>query len=244
MPKPLGALVVGALALALPAAAAAPRAPVLTSVGHVKRHPEARWTLPQYVEASAIEVARTPEVASDGSFFTENVVVFDTVRETDTHWLYESQLDPGTYYVHVKGWDDSCFHTNFESECGSAWSNILSLTIPAPPPRFQASIRSAHPGAIRVPGSKRVWTYPGDTLLVSFRNAAALPEMKQSYRVCYRGVGAAICRTRRLTGAETDTFRLRVIGRWVPCRTRAIRFTWSVEGRQIAQRTAWVYECS
>lgn len=137
---PLAMLIGAVVALVSPATAAAVNAPVLNSVGHVNRHPEARWTLPPYVQASVVEVARSAETASDGSFFTENVVVFDIAGETDTHWLYASQLGPGRYYVHVKGWDDSCFHTNFETECGPAWSNVLPLTIPNAPPRI-ASVK-------------------------------------------------------------------------------------------------------
>lgn len=237
-----GVAIVALVLLALPDTAAALSAPVLTSVGHVKRHPEARWTLPQYVQASAVEIARSPETASDGGFFTENVVAFDLVGESDTHWLYGSQLNPGTYYIHVRGWDDSCFHTDFKTQCGAAWSNTLRLTIPAPAPRYAASVKSAHPGAIRGLGS-RVWTYPGDSLIVSFRNTTALAGMIARYRVCYRGKGRAVCRVRRLVGRASDTWRLRVLGPWVPCRTRAIHFSWSVNGVTVARRTAWVFEC-
>lgn len=112
------------------------RAPTLLSVSHVQRHPEAVWTLPPSVEASEIQVARKADTGTDGAFFNEKVVISDVLAASDTHWLYESQLGPGTYYVHVRGWDRSCFDTNFVTECGYAWSNALVLTIRDMPPRI------------------------------------------------------------------------------------------------------------
>lgn len=85
--------------------------------------------LPQWVEASAIEVATRPETASDGQFWRENVVIYDPVAERDTEWVYEERLRVGTYYVHVRGYDNSCFHTDFQTDCGFAWSNVMELTI-------------------------------------------------------------------------------------------------------------------
>jgi Host cell surface-exposed lipoprotein len=52
-----------------------------------------------------------------------------------------------------------------------------------PQPRYEASVRSIHPGAIR--DRSRNWTYRGDTVRVAFRNATARPSNSQLYRVCY-----------------------------------------------------------
>jgi hypothetical protein len=173
------------IVLAVPGSASALNPPVLTSVGHVKYHPTATWTLPQWVEAWWVEVATKPDVASDGQFFEENRVVLDSVRTTDTSWTYESRLNPGTYYVHVRGWDNACLHNDFATECGVVTSNTLRLVLPPRPPRYAVTLRSVHVGAIRVPGSARVWTYHGDTLRATLRNTAATSSERRTYTLCY-----------------------------------------------------------
>jgi hypothetical protein len=125
-------VVAGAFALPTGAAAAPP---VLQSVGNVSSHPTAVWSIPAGVTSQVVEAATRPDTASDGSFFRENVVVFDFLEEPDTSWTHERQLDPGTYYVHVEGRDVPCFYAG---NCPvGEWSNILELVIPsavAPPP--------------------------------------------------------------------------------------------------------------
>lgn len=229
--------------LTLPGSAAALNPPVLTSVGHVQYHPTAEWSLPQWVEAWSVGVATKPDVASDGQFFEENRVVFDTVRTTDTSWTYESRLNPGTYYLQVRGWDNACLHNDFTTECGVVTSNTLRLVLPPRPPRYTATLRSIHVGAIRVPGSSRTWTYHGDTLRATLRNAAATPSERRRYRVCYQQF-RRVCRTRTLRGSTTDAVRVDMHGPWFRClHSRQIRFFWIVNGRTIARRTAWIYEC-
>jgi hypothetical protein len=157
--------------------AAAP--PVLTSVSHVDRHPSATWTLPPGVVPQVAEVATSPATSTDGYFFSENVVAFDLLQRGQTNWVYNSQLDPGTYYAHISGLDEPCFYAGL---CPvREFTQILTLTIAAPPPpppppaprpRYEASVRSIHPGAIRLSGN---WTYLGDTVRVRFRNARARP---------------------------------------------------------------------
>jgi hypothetical protein len=137
--------------------------PTLLSVGHVDRHPEATWSLPTGVTARVVEVAVSPATSTDGYFFFENLKAFDTLEETQTRWLYNFQLDPGTYYVHVGGLDELCF---FAGLCPvREFSQIATLVIPlpAPPPppppppeppgpgperspRYQATVRTIHPG--------------------------------------------------------------------------------------------------
>ena len=108
------ALAVGTLVASAPATAAPPS---MTRVGHVQRHPTATWTLPAGVTAETVEIATRPDVATDGSFFTENVKVFDVLGPDEQGaWTYASQLDPGTYYVHVAGYDEACF---FRGECST-----------------------------------------------------------------------------------------------------------------------------
>ena len=127
-PALLLAAAVAALAIA-PQAVAAP--PTLLTVGHVNRHPTATWSLPPGVESRVVEVATSPAAASDGYFFFENVVAFDVPEPSQTSWVYGFQLDPGTYYVHVAGYDPACA---YEPCPGREWSNMMTLVIPRPPP--------------------------------------------------------------------------------------------------------------
>src|SRR5512133_3539473 len=140
----LGALIVGATLLFASPAIAAP--PVLTSVSHVDRHPAATWTLPPGVTSQVAEVATSPATSTDGYFFFENVKAFDVLQETQTSWVYNSQLDPGLYYVHIGGLDWPCFVAGL---CPvREFSQIMTLEIAAPPPppppprppRYQASV--------------------------------------------------------------------------------------------------------
>jgi len=108
-------------------AAAAP--PTLTAVGQTQRHLTAMWSLAPAGESTVIEAATSPNTGSDGYFFTENVVVFDTLESLQTSYLSTSQVDPGTYYVHVASFDPDCLPCPIRE-----WSNILTVTIPPDPP--------------------------------------------------------------------------------------------------------------
>jgi hypothetical protein len=55
--------------------------------------------------------------------------VFDLLEETQTTWLDSDQLPPGTYYVHVSGFDEACYYAG---RCPvREWSQILPLVVPA-----------------------------------------------------------------------------------------------------------------
>lgn len=137
-PRPFAIALLVLIGLAVPATAHALNPPTLLKVGHLNRHPSADWTLPANVRASVVEVATSPDVASDGQFFSENVEMFDLLSEADTHYLAADRLKPGTYYVHVRGYDNSCFVTDFQAPCGPVWSNTLSLTITNRAPTIEA----------------------------------------------------------------------------------------------------------
>jgi hypothetical protein len=127
----LATIAFGAL-YATPEALAKP--PTLLTVGHVNGHPTATWSLPPGVEAKVAEVATSPLTSSDGYFFSENVVSFDTLQPTQTSWTYGFQEAPGTYYVHIAGIDDPCFMAGL---CPvREFSQVMTLVIPAsaPPP--------------------------------------------------------------------------------------------------------------
>jgi hypothetical protein len=82
--------------------------PILTSVRHIDRHPAATWSLPPGVKSKVAEVATSPATSTDGYFFFENVKAFSVLEDAQTNWVYNFQLDPGTYYVHVAAIDEPC----------------------------------------------------------------------------------------------------------------------------------------
>jgi hypothetical protein len=230
-------------------ATAAP--PVLTSVSHVQRHPQAIWTLPPGVVPQIAEVATSPSTGTDGYFFRENVVAFDLLERGQTNWVDSSQLDPGIYYVHIAGLDEPCFYAGV---CPiREFTQIMTLTIAAPPPppppppprpAYEASVRSIHPGAIRDPS--RNSTYRGDTVRVRFRNANARPSDGHGYRVCYTHNRRLACRNRRILGRSWDSWRLRIMPPWAGFvggrYRRYVEFTWRVDRRIVARKRIWVYE--
>jgi hypothetical protein len=235
-------------AFAFPAVAAPP---VLTSVRHVDRHPAATWTLPPGVTSQIAEVATSPATSTDGYFFSENVKVFGLLEEAQTSWVYNSQLDPGVYYVHIAGLDEPCFLAGL---CPvREFTQTMTLLIEAPPPppppppprpRYQASVRSIHPGAVRDPS--RNWTYRGDTVRVAFRNAAARPSDGRGYRVCYTKNRRLACRNRRILGRSWDAWRLRIMPPWAGFVNgryrRYVEFTWRIDRRVVERKRVWVYE--
>jgi hypothetical protein len=106
-------------------AAAAP--PSLLTVGHTRGHPSATWTLPPGVEAQVLEIATEPTLASDGYFFAESRVVFDLLEPGQTSFLSDTALRAGTYYVHVSGFDRTCFYAD---QCPvREWSQTAPLAI-------------------------------------------------------------------------------------------------------------------
>jgi hypothetical protein len=115
---------------------------------------------------------------------------------------------------------------------------------PAPRPRYQASVRSIHPGAIR--DRSRNWTYRGDTVRVAFRNAAARPSDGRGYRVCYTKNRRLACRNRTILGRSWDAWRLRIVPPWAGFVNgryrRYVEFTWRIDRRIVARKRIWVYE--
>jgi hypothetical protein len=241
------ALVVGvaAFVFASPAIAAPP---VLTSVRHIDRHPAATWILPPGVTAQVAEVATSPATSTDGYFFSENVKAFDILERTQTNWVYNSQLDPGVYYVHIAALDEPCF---FAGLCPvREFTQIATLVIEAPPPppppaprpRYEGSVRSIHPGAIRLSGN---WTYLGDTVRVRFRNAKARARDGQRYRVCYTHNRRLICKNRTILGRAGDAWRLRITPSMAGYRAGRVRryleFSWRIERRIVARKRIRIF---
>jgi hypothetical protein len=253
----LAACALSALALAGQAHAAPP---ILLSVNHVDRHPEANWSLPAGVKSKVAEVAISPATSTDGYFFSENVKAFDVLEDSQTRWVYNFQLDPGTYYVHIAGIDEPCF---FAGLCPvREFSQIMTLVIearppppppppPVPPPgkpepfaRYQATVRTIHPGAIRDRSPN--WTYLGDTVRVAFRNTNALARATRGYTVCYTRNRSLACRRRALRGRSWDAWTLRIMPPWAGYvrgrYRRYVEFTWRASGRIVARKRVWIYE--
>jgi hypothetical protein len=112
-----------ALALA-PAALAAP--PSLVTVAQTGGRATVTWTLPTAGQAWTMEIANAPAVDSDGYFVADNVVDTDVFIDSRTTWTSDEVLDPGTYYVHLSGWDKNC------STCPiPEWSTVKTLTVAA-----------------------------------------------------------------------------------------------------------------
>jgi hypothetical protein len=238
--------VLGAASVFASPTGAAP--PVLVSTSHVQRHPAATWTLPPGVKAAVAEVATSPATSTDGYFFQENLKAFDVLQDTQTNWVYNSQLDPGVYYLHIAGIDEPCFYAGLCPVREFTQTATLVIEAPPPPPpprpRYEASVRSIHPGAIR--DGSRNWTYRGDSVRVRFRNAVARPGDGALYRVCYTKNRRLACRNGRIFGRLWDSWQLRIMPPWAGFVNgryrRYVEFTWRVDRRIVARKRVWIYE--
>ncbi|MBA3365511.1 MAG: hypothetical protein H0U03_06965 [Actinobacteria bacterium] len=108
-------------------------------------------------------------MATSGAFFRENVVVFEQLREGQTSWVGERQLAPGTYYVHVAGWDNE--------DAREEWSSVKKLVIAkviVPAGAVAAMERTRAYGLLYLPtwlppGFRyRRWSFKSDVLTVQF----------------------------------------------------------------------------
>jgi hypothetical protein len=87
-------------AVALPSAAGA-NPPALLTISQGNRHPIAQFSIPGG-DFATIYFATKPDRASEGSFLQENIADLDSLTTDEIQsgsWTYESQLDPGRYYV-------------------------------------------------------------------------------------------------------------------------------------------------
>jgi hypothetical protein len=110
-------------------------------------------------------------------------------------------------------------------------------------PRYEATVRSIRPGAVRLSGN---WTYLGDTVRVRFRNANARPAERQAYRVCYTQSRRLACKNRRIIGRTWDSWRLRITRAMAGYRTGRgrrphLEFTWRVDRRIVARKRIRIY---
>jgi hypothetical protein len=209
-------VVMGCLACGGVAAAATP---TLLSVGHQNRHPTATFSMPGADDAT-IYFATKPDRASDGRFLEENVEHLDlfTTEEIQAgHWLDSAQLDPGRYYVMLRATDYECLG---DPGCVDGFSNMLTLTVPKPVPRYR--------------GSVRVYRYLS-TVALRFK-IAPLGE-RVSYRVCWTRVAKPRkCLRSSVRGYSWNSpadDEVTVRRRGMPRRTT---FAWYVDGRRVASK--------
>jgi hypothetical protein len=205
--------------------------PTLVSVGSQALHPTATFSAPKS-DHVVIEIATKPDRASDGEFLTENVAVFDVLTDSEIQtgrWLYDSQIDPGTYYVLLRASPDFdlCYQFEtglFDPSCADGYAQMQTLTVPRPPIRYAASVRH--------------YTY---LRAVDLTITAAPLGQKLPYRVCYRTVAKRrVCLAGVISGfswssAATDT---RSVNR--RNLSTITTFTWYVEGGAVVSKRARV----
>jgi hypothetical protein len=235
------AIVAAAVCVAIPgAASAAP--PVLQTVGfdQATKVLSATWSLPPGVQTGVIEANTNPALDSQGYFlfgandgYYGSNVIFDLPGSAATSWVHSyPDLPAGHYYVHVSGYDTTC------DRCAiPEWTTLGAFDVNPPPPRprYQASVRSIHPGAIALPGN---WTYSGDTVRLRFRNATARAADVRVYRACYTYRRGVACRSRKIVGRRWDSWRLRVKPAMAAGGRGYIGFTWRVNQHVVARK--WV----
>jgi hypothetical protein len=213
----------------VPSAAAVP--PTLVTVSSQALHPTATFSAPKS-DHVVIQIATRPDRASNGEFLTENVVVFDVLADSEIQsgrWLYESQIDPGTYYVLLRASPnfDLCYQIDsgtYDPSCADGFSAMQTLTVPRPAIRYGASVRH--------------YVYLSN---VDVTITAVPLGQKMPYRVCYRTrAGRRVCLAGVIAGyswssSASDT---RSVNR------RNLRtittFTWYVEGRAVVSKRARV----
>jgi len=94
---------------------------VITSATHQARHALVTWTLAPGWVPSVIAVSSSAAVASDGSFFQENIKDGGIPDSGQTRWLSASQLDYGTYYIRIQ--------SHAEDFSAVEWSDTATLVI-------------------------------------------------------------------------------------------------------------------
>jgi hypothetical protein len=220
MAKRLLVVLVFGVALALPGAAAA-QTPTLLSASQQNRHPAATFSIPGADDAT-IYIADKPDRASDGSFLQENIVAVDFLTTAEIQggaWTYESQLDPGTYYVLMNASDWDCAG---QPSCLAGYSNMLTLTVPKPPQTYRGSVEVLHYAHI---------------VYLTLR-VKPLGE-KRPYKVCWRlRSGKRRCVTGTVDGYSWNAAADDQVDVGLRGMRNRTTFTWYVEGRKVAARTA------
>jgi hypothetical protein len=176
----------------------------------------------------SIRFSTKPDRATDGSFLSENSAGGDFVTDSELQsgrWMYESQLDPGTYWVmlHTSPDFDACYISggSYDPSCANGYSEIAKLTIPEPAVRYTVTSYS--------------WRF---SRKVDVTLRASPLGVDRAYRVCYRTASKVRrCLNGRLDGYRWDsaaTDELSVNTRPLGPRTL---FQWYVGSKLVAQKT-------
>jgi hypothetical protein len=142
--------VVVAVAFAVGSSPAGAAVPTFASLTAQDRHPAATLYVPK-ADRVTIYFATKPDRATDGTFLSENVAYSYYLTDGEIQvgrWLSSERIAPGTYYVLMNASLDysACvtspppdYNSVSDPTCADGWSEMRTLTIPAPPIRFSAS---------------------------------------------------------------------------------------------------------
>jgi hypothetical protein len=128
--------------------------PALVAVGQTGSRTTASWSLPAGEQSELVEVASSAATGPDGYFSDANVVDFTLLGAADTSWASTLALTPGTYYVHVKGWDAD------QDPFSTDWSGVLALVIPAPDTGSAAPIPATPDPVVTTPSPTTITPPP------------------------------------------------------------------------------------
>jgi hypothetical protein len=150
--------------------------PAITTVSVAKdRRPSATFSAPN-ASSLTITFARRPDLSSDGGFLPANVVKTDFLTADEIQagaWTFESELDPGTYYVLLQATPSftpcSLPDGTYSPGCANGASSVTRLVVQAPTVRYSATVHAP-----------RSWT------TVQLRLKARPLGIEQRYRVCFR----------------------------------------------------------
>lgn len=226
------AVVTAALFGALGGAVAWAVPPMLGNVSHDRRHPKATISAPR-ADYAVVYIATRPDRATDGSFLSENVKDLDILTDQEIQtgaWLYETALDPGTWYLMARATaESSCYsfpppdyRTVIDPACANGYSEVVTLTIPAPATRYSAKVEVLRNIGI---GYLTLRATP----LGEDRAYRACWRLRNRKRVCVRGT---------LDGYDWDasvTDLLRVNARGMG---RFTTFTWEIGSSVVARKRA------
>ena len=203
-------------------------APSLSSLRVENRHPAATIAAPK-ADFVTIYFATKPDRSTDGSFLSENVDTSDSLTDSEIQsgqWLYESKLDPGTYWVMLRASADfsACWifdEGRYDPSCADGYSDVAQLTVPKPASRYTAQVRSS--------------AYLSS---VDLRLTATTIGEKRPYRVCFKPKkGGRRCLSGTLDGYSWDSGAddLLTVSKRILARTTT--FTWYVGTAPVASKT-------
>lgn len=222
-PKLLG--LAGAVLLLFVSSANA--APSIVSVTLQDRHPAVTFSAPG-ADVVSIRYATGPQRGTDGAFFSENVKHVTELSDPEVaagYSLDANAILPGTYYVLLKATDYGC--SELDPGCSTGYSQMLTLTVPAPPAKkvtYKAKVSQG--------------------FIAEFELVAKNLLVEQPYKLCWerRGLRQKCVRS-TLKGDEfsdetTDSRYLTVSElKLKNKRNQNVRFKWYVGNKIVARKT-------